>query len=80
MCEPMRKWMGRSGRSLRRAMESERSQLLRQGFGDMTGELRRWIHPKRKAPGVLWDLAACALCPDRAGVPMAGLARTAPLR
>ena len=50
MFEPMRKLMGRCGRSLRRAMEAERSELLRQGFGGMTRVLSRWIDPKLMAP------------------------------
>jgi hypothetical protein len=50
MFEPMRKLTGRCGRSLRRAMEAERSELLRQGFGGMTRVLSRWIDPKLMAP------------------------------
>ena len=50
MFEPMRKLMGRCGRSLRGAIEAERSELLRQGFGGMTRVLSRWIDPKLMAP------------------------------
>jgi hypothetical protein len=46
----MRKLMGRCSRSLRRAMEAERSQRLRQGFGEMTCVLSRWMDPKLMAP------------------------------
>ena len=50
MFEPMRKLMGRCGRSLRRAVEEERNERLRQGFGGMTRVLSRWIDPKLMAP------------------------------
>jgi len=50
MFEPMRKLMGRCGRSPRKTMEAQRSQLLRRGFGEMTRVLSRWIDPKLMAP------------------------------
>lgn len=50
MFEPMRRLMGRCGRSPRKTMEAQRSQLLRRGFGEMTRVLSRWIDPKLMAP------------------------------
>jgi hypothetical protein len=65
MFEPMRKLMGRCGRSLRRAMEAERSELLRQGFGGMTRVLSRWIDTENRSSSAVTERTGV----QRFGVP-----------